>query len=84
MEQADELQKKWVKIYPSYLDKDLKCAEGRKISSEVAVSNPTTKEIFGACSEILKLNCKEEKVLFKLLETSSQRLYETRSCSCRT
>jgi signal recognition particle subunit SEC65 len=63
MEQVDQLQKKWIKIYPSYLDKDLKCSEGRKISSNIAVSNPNTKEIFVVCSELLKLGCKEEKVV---------------------
>ena len=69
MEQAEDVQKKWVKFYPSYIDKDLKCSEGRRIPSEIAVSNPTTKEIFAVCSEGLKLNCKEEKVYFDLLET---------------
>jgi signal recognition particle subunit SEC65 len=63
MEQADQIQKKWVKIYPSYLDKDIKCSEGRKIPLEIAVSNPNTKEIFVVCSELLKLGCKEEKVI---------------------
>ncbi len=66
MEQTEDIQKKWIKIYPSYLDKDLKNSEGRKVPADIAVSNPTTRDIFVVCSEVLKLNCKEEKVFFDL------------------
>ncbi len=62
MENTDSVQKKWVKIYPSYLDKSLKQSEGRKVPNDVAVENPTSREIFLVCGEILKLNSKEEKV----------------------
>jgi hypothetical protein len=62
MESSEALQKKWVKIYPSYIDKALKHSEGRKVSSAIAVENPTCRDIFIVCSEILKLNCSEQFV----------------------
>ena len=43
MENKDNLKKKWVKIYPSYIDKGLKVSEGRKVSNTIAVENPTAK-----------------------------------------
>jgi signal recognition particle subunit SEC65 len=63
MESGDEMKKKWVKIYPQYIDKGAKHSEGRKLSNEVSIDNPTTREIFFVCSEVLRLDCREEKVL---------------------
>lgn len=62
MENENDLKKRWVKIYPQYIDKALKHSEGRKVSASIAVENPTTKGILGICSETLKLSCKEESV----------------------
>ena len=38
----------YVKIYPSYLDKNVKVAEGRRVNLENAVPDITTDEIFAA------------------------------------
>lgn len=62
MEQADTIQKQWVKIYPSYIDKALKHSEGRKISATLAVENPSIKEIFAICAEHLRLDSRTENV----------------------
>ena len=66
METTDGIQKNWVKIYPSYLDKNIKHSEGRKVPNDVAVENPTSREIFFDCGEILRLNAKEEKVKLEI------------------
>ena len=80
METQEQLKKTWVKFYPSYIEKTLKHSEGRKINSEIAVENPTIKEIFAICAEQLKLDCKQElvNILDNILETSSERLDEER------
>jgi len=62
MESKDSLQKTWIKFYPSYIDKNLKHSEGRKISNENSLENPTCLEIFKICAELLKLDCKMEHV----------------------
>ena len=64
MEQIDTMKKQWVKVYPTYIDKALKHSEGRKIACDIAVENPTTKEIFAICAEELRLDCKQE-IVFK-------------------
>ena len=66
MEKADTLQKSWVKIYPSYIDKGIKHSEGRKVSSEIAVENPTINEIFLLCANVLKLECRQEVVSYSI------------------
>ena len=62
MEKTEDKKKKWIKIYPSYIDKALKHSEGRKVAINYAVENPNIREIFGVCSTILSLECKEEIV----------------------
>ena len=36
-----EEEKKYVKVYPIYIDKDLKYSRGRKINLELCVEKPT-------------------------------------------
>lgn len=64
MESDDLLKKKWVKVYPSYIDKTLKYSEGRRVASTIAVESPNIKEIFIICAEVLKLDCAQEVYLF--------------------
>ena len=40
------LTKDWTKIYPIYLDKAMKKSEGRKMSVNLCVENPTIKELY--------------------------------------
>ena len=42
----------FIKIYPNYIDKDMKISEGRKINSEISVSNPHIKEIYYVCKNL--------------------------------
>ena len=37
----DDGEKKWIKIYPIYIDKAVKVSEGRKVSLANAAENPT-------------------------------------------
>ena len=53
-------EKKYVKVYPIYIDKALKYSEGRKINKELCVENPRAKDISKVCEEILGLKCKLE------------------------
>ena len=55
-----EEEKKYVKVYPIYIDKNLKCSQGRKISSQSCTENPKVKDIEKVCKEILGLKCKVE------------------------
>ena len=55
-----EEEKKYVKVYPIYIDKGVKYVQGRKINKELCVENPRAKDIFRVCSEILGLKCKLE------------------------
>ena len=55
-----EEEKKYVKVYPIYIDKNVKYSEGRKINKEICVENPKAKDIFRVCNEILGLKCKLE------------------------
>ena len=55
-----EEEKKYVKVYPIYIDKTLKYAEGRKIKVDLCVERPKAKDIFRVCNEILGLKCKLE------------------------
>ena len=56
-----EEEKKYVKVYPIYMDKNTKYSEGRKINKEICVENPKANDIFRVCNEILGLKCKQEK-----------------------
>jgi signal recognition particle subunit SEC65 len=62
MENNEALKKKYIKIYPSYIDKQLKHSEGRKVPLSVAVENPLTTEINAVCNQILGLDSASEKV----------------------
>ena len=55
-----EEEKKWVKVYPIYIDKNVKYSEGRKINAELCVENPLARDIFRVCHELLNLKCKLE------------------------
>lgn len=66
MESSENLEKKWIKIYPIYIDKALKYSEGRKVSLAHAAENPTAKDIYTVCSQFLGLNCKLENVFMIL------------------
>ena len=59
-EKLTEEEKKYVKIYPIYMDKTIKYSEGRKINIELCVENPRAKDIYRICEEILGLKCKLE------------------------
>ncbi|KRX03448.1 Signal recognition particle, SRP19 subunit [Pseudocohnilembus persalinus] len=48
--------KNWKAIYPQYISKNLTVSEGRKISKEIAVPNPTIAEIATALKQ-LRLHC---------------------------
>ncbi|CDF32415.1 unnamed protein product [Chondrus crispus] len=45
--------RRWVVIYPPYLDKLRTEAQGRKIAKDKCVENPTIKEVFD-CAQLLK------------------------------
>lgn len=62
MENNEALKKNYIKIYPSYIDKQLKHIEGRKVPLTVAVENPLTTEIHAVCLKILGLESTAEKV----------------------
>ena len=55
-----EEEKKYVKVYPIYIDKGLKYVEGRKMNKELCVENPKSKDIYRVCNELLGLKCKLE------------------------
>ena len=55
-----EEEKKYVKVYPIYIDKTIKYSEGRKINKELCVENPKAKDIYRVCNELLGLKCKLE------------------------
>ena len=57
-------EKNWVRIYPIYIDKDVKLSEGRKVSINNSCEQPLSTEIFQALTNILNLPCKlEEEVI---------------------
>jgi signal recognition particle subunit SEC65 len=63
MESEDnKATKTWIKIYPSYIDKELKHSAGRKVSLPYAVDKPLAQEIYVVCTNLLKLPCKLEYV----------------------
>ena len=55
-----EEEKKYVKVYPIYIDKKVKYSEGRKINAELCVENPNSLVIQRVCTELLGLKCKFE------------------------
>ena len=61
MENQATLQQNWIKIYPSYIDKELKHSEGRKVSEVYAVEKPNVPEIYLVCKEIFGLDCAIER-----------------------
>jgi signal recognition particle subunit SEC65 len=63
MESNESLKKSWVKVYPSYIDRTLKCSEGRKLASSLAVENPNIAEIFIVCAEFLKLDSAQDVII---------------------
>ena len=57
-------EKNWIRIYPIYIDKNVKLSEGRKVSINNSCENPLSSEIFQALTKI-NLPCKlEEEVFF--------------------
>lgn len=62
MESQDNIQKKWVKVYPIYIDKGVKIREGRKVSLLNSTEEPSAKAIYQVCKEFFGLNCKIEEV----------------------
>ena len=73
MENTEKLQKNWIKIYPIYIDKDMKRSEGRKMPTEFSVEAPTAKEIHSLMKSINLESVMEYVIKFLLifLETSS-------------
>jgi signal recognition particle subunit SEC65 len=61
MESNASLTKNWIRIYPSYIDKELIHSEGRKVSLLYAVEKPTVPEIFIVCKELFGLDCAIER-----------------------
>ncbi len=62
MENNEAMKKKYIKIYPTYIDKQLKHSEGRKVPLSVAVENPQSQEINAVCAKILSLDSALENV----------------------
>lgn len=60
MEQEEKLMKKWVKVYPIYIDKAIKLSEGRKVSQALGIENPTVNDINAVCTQFLNLKSKIE------------------------
>ena len=55
-----EEEKKYVKVYPIYIDKEVKYSEGRKINAELCIEKPNCMLIQRVCTELLGLKCKFE------------------------
>ncbi len=54
------MRDKWV-LWPIYFDVDASRLEGRKVSKELAIKNPTADEIFKAAKKLGLNPVKEEK-----------------------
>jgi len=54
------MRDKWV-LWPIYFDVDASRLEGRKVSKELAIKNPTVDEIFKAAKKLGLNPIKEEK-----------------------
>ena len=59
-------EKNWIRIYPIYIDKDVKLSEGRKVSINNSCEQPSSSDIYQALTKTLNLPCKleEEKNLY--------------------
>ena len=44
--------KRWKIVYPVYLNKARTCAEGRRVTVEIAIENPTPLQIAAACVQL--------------------------------
>ena len=64
MESKENLEKKWVKVYPIYIDKGVKISEGRKVSLENSTDEPTSKAIYQVVTEFFGLKAKIEEVYY--------------------
>lgn len=60
MESEEKMMKKWIKVYPIYIDKSVKLAEGRKVSQLLGIENPTVNDINAVCTQFLNLRSKIE------------------------
>lgn len=52
IEEQQIIKKDWVRIYPCYLDKNLKTSEGRRINLELAIPNISIHEIAKVTSQL--------------------------------
>ena len=62
MESKEKIEKKWVKVYPIYIDKAVKISEGRKVNLNNSTEEPTAKAIYQVVTEFFGLNAKIEEV----------------------
>jgi signal recognition particle subunit SRP19 len=60
MESDNITTKTWIKIYPSYIDKELKHSEGRKVSNELAIEKPSAHEIYTILKNVFDMDCKAQ------------------------
>ena len=64
MESKENIEKKWVKVYPIYIDKEVKISEGRKVNLNNSTEEPTAKAIYQVVTEFLGLKGKIEEVYY--------------------
>ncbi len=64
MESKENIEKKWVKVYPIYIDKEVKISEGRKVNLQDSTEQPTVKAIYQVVTEFLGLKGKIEEVYY--------------------
>lgn len=58
-----EIPKHWQCLYPVYFDKTRSRAEGRQVSSKLAVENPLARDILDACQQLgLRVGFEPEKL----------------------
>jgi len=62
MESNENLEKKWIKVYPIYIDKGVKLSEGRKVNLENSTEEPTARAIYQVATEFFGLKAKIEEV----------------------
>ena len=53
-----EEEKKYVKVYPIYINKNVKYSKGRQINLELCVEKPDSMQIMKVCKELLGLTCR--------------------------
>lgn len=66
--------KKWVVIYPVYINSKKTIAEGRRINASKACENPSCAEIYDCCNH-LKLPCAIEVCSVMILKFLFFRIY---------